>query len=163
MSRRVAGGVPALDLLRAAPPGRKIARVPNFRHSGDLMKSKVVGMFAAALATSVFSTAFAAEPAKTRAEVKAEARAATKAGDIPHGEALPKAAPGKSTKTRAERKAETQLARKRGELAPAGTLGPEREPKVPKSDLPRAPIKAETRAAVKAGTIPRGEAPAGAK
>ncbi len=127
------------------------------------MNSKILAACIAAFASTALSAAFAQDPTKTRAEVKAEARAATKAGEIPRGEAQPNVPTTKSTKTRAERKAETQLARKKGQLAPAGTLGPEREPKEPKSNLARAPIKAETKAAVKAGTIPRGEAPTGMK
>ena len=68
-----------------------------------------------------------------------------------------------SSPSRAKVKAQTRAANEAGELAPAGPLGPEREPKAAKSNKERAPVKAETREAVKAGTIPRGEAPAGTK
>ncbi|MEO7008208.1 MAG: hypothetical protein ABI156_03570, partial [Caldimonas sp.] len=53
--------------------------------------------------------------------------------------------------SRAEVKAQTRAANKAGELAPAGSLGPERQPKAAKSNKARAPVKAETRRLNKAG------------
>jgi hypothetical protein len=132
------------------------------------MRSITATALAAALATLLLQTAYAADPATpaSRADVKAETRAANKAGELaPAGSLSPEKEPkqAKSTKTRAERKAETRAARKAGELKPAGTLSPEQEPKQSKSTQARAPIKAEAKAATKAGTIQRGEAPAGTK
>jgi len=59
--------------------------------------------------------------------------------------------------SRADVKAQTRAANEAGELAPAGALGPEREPKAAKSNKERAPVKAETRRLNKAGQL----APAG--
>jgi hypothetical protein len=62
-----------------------------------------------------------------------------------------------SSPSRADVKAQTRAANKAGKLAPAGALGPEREPKAPKSDKERAPVKEETRRLNEAGQL----APAG--
>lgn len=98
--------------------------------------------------------------APTRAEVKAEARTASKAGEIPNGEQGPKEAPFKAGQTRAERKAKTKEAIAKGEMTPRGEAAPpEAQAKLAKADsnTPRAVVKAETRAANKAGALRAGE------
>ncbi|MES2099069.1 MAG: hypothetical protein V4569_04560 [Pseudomonadota bacterium] len=118
----------------------------------------------AAVAAAMFaqaSFAQASAPA-ARADVKAETKAAAKEHKLtPAGEG---AAPvekstAKSTKTRDERKAETQAARKEKKLTPAGEASPAAAPSTGPTAA-RADVKAETKAAVKAGTtIKAGEGP----
>jgi len=141
---------------------------PSTAKHGRTMRSITITATAAAACALLLQPAYAQDSASSpsRAEVKAQTRAANEAGALaPAGplgpEREPKAA--KSNKARAPVKAETRRLNEAGQLAPAGSLGPEREPKAAKSNKARAPVKAETREAVKAGTIPRGEAPTGAK
>ena len=97
--------------------------------------------------------------APARAEVRAEAIKARQAGDIPSGEQGSKEAPFKPAQTRAERKAKTLDAVAKGEVSSRGdATAPEKELKVAKSSgKSRAEVKAEARAANKAGTTRVGE------
>lgn len=97
--------------------------------------------------------------APTRAEVKAEAVRAAKAGEIASGEQGPKVAPFKPGQTRAERKAGTRDAVARREVAAGGEAAPpEAQARVAKgSGRPRTEVKAETRAANRAGALRIGE------
>ncbi len=98
------------------------------------MRSITATALAAAFATLLLQTAYAADPATpaSRAEVKAETRAAQKAGELkPAGTMSPEQEPkqAKSTKSRASVKAETRAANKAGELTPAGQSSPAEEKK----------------------------------
>ncbi len=100
---------------------------------------------------------------KTRADVKAEAAAANKAGAIPKGEATTPVAASKSTKDRADVKADAAAAVKAGTTTSSRREAAANRPakitmtKEEKAAA-RAKRKAETAAANKAGTIPKGEA-----
>jgi Domain of unknown function (DUF4148) len=109
-----------------------------------------------ALAASI-ATAQTASP--SRAEVKAETQRARKAGEIVSGEQSGKEAPFVAGQTRAERKAATREAIAKGEMSTRGEASPpEAQPKVAKgSGKARAEVKAEARAANKAGGTRTGE------
>jgi hypothetical protein len=132
------------------------------------MTSKtILTIVATVVASSMCHSVMAQTPsaAVTRSDVKAQARAAEKRHQIPTGEESSFQTPStKSTKTRYERKAETLAARKSGALEAAGDadeLAVNRKMESQPTTVNRAALKAETRAAEKAGLIPTGEAMGG--
>jgi hypothetical protein len=116
-----------------------------------------------ALATSLamgMLPALAQSTDKGRAVAKAGGKQAPQTGEIRIGEKGPEEAPFVSTLTRAERKAKTREAIAKGEIVLRGEAEPPGIPaKINKnSGRTRAEVKAEARAANKAGATRAGEA-----
>jgi hypothetical protein len=132
-----------------------------------MISKTILTIAATVVASSMSHSAMAQTPAAplTRSEVKAQARAAEKRHQIPAGEESSFQTPStKSTKTRSERKGETLAARKSGTLEAAGDADESAINKKMQSQpttVNRAALKAETRAAERAGRIPSGEAMGG--
>ena len=129
------------------------------------MTSKTILTIAATIVASSMCHSVVAQSsstAATRSDVKAQARAAEKTHQIPTGEESSFQTPStKSTTTRSERKSETLAARKSGTLEAAGDadeLAINKNMQSQPTTANRAAVKAETRAAEKAGLIPVGEA-----